>query len=422
MVMEKERLIAQKIKSVPLAPGVYIFKDQEQNILYIGKARCLRKRVASYFIRLLDRKTQALVEKIYDIDYILTPSEAQALIKEAALVKKYLPPYNTALRDDKSFPFICVSKEAFPRVFICRNPEKSLGVKIAGLRVFGPYTHAGLLRQALKAIRFIFPFCSCASRRKKSFLYYRLHLCPGPGLNKISREDYRENIKNMIMFLEGKDADLLKGLSRQMQEKAREKDFEAAAKIRDQIKALESIMPWKTYTLDLMGKARDLGKVLGMKKKIERIEAFDVSNVFGAQATAALVSFYKGEPDKNNYRRFRIKTVFGIDDYQMLREVIRRRYQRLIKEKLHLPDLIVIDGGRGQLNTAKNQLKALKVNIPVISIAKEKEEVYTLRRKTPLRLGPGSAALQTIQRIRDEAHRFAVAYHHVLRRKKIIGK
>lgn len=213
------------------------------------------------------------------------------------------------------------------------------------------------------------------------------------------------------MFLEGRSDDLISRLSEHMQEKALAYAFEEAAKIRNQIKALESIMP-----------SGALENILGIKRKIRRIEAFDVSNIFGAEAAASLVSFYDGGPDKNNYRRFRIKTVSGIDDYRMLREAIQRRYQRLVRENLPLPDLIVIDGGRGQLSEAKKELDSLKINIPLISIAKEKEEIYTLNRKNPIRLKPDSPALQVIQRVRDEAHRFAVSYHHVLRRKKIIGK
>lgn len=408
--MEKEKLI-KKIKSLPLSPGVYMFKDEGGNILYIGKARYLKKRVSSYFRRFLNSKTQALVAKIDDIDYIVTPSQGVALIKEAALIKEHLPPYNTAFRDDKSYPFICLAKEEFPRIFICRNPHKLKEGERGYLRIFGPYTNAGLLRQALGSLRAIFPFASCRGKPKKPCLYYRIHLCPGHCINQISPDGYQENIKNIIMFLEGRSDDLISRLSEHMQEKALAYAFEEAAKIRNQIKALESIMP-----------SGALENILGIKRKIRRIEAFDVSNIFGAEAAASLVSFYDGGPDKNNYRRFRIKTVSGIDDYRMLREAIQRRYQRLVRENLPLPDLIVIDGGRGQLSEAKKELDSLKINIPLISIAKEKEEIYTLNRKNPIRLKPDSPALQVIQRVRDEAHRFAVSYHHVLRRKKIIGK
>lgn len=423
MVMDKEKLIERKIKALPLAAGVYIFKDKQDNILYIGKARSLRKRISSYFNRFLNSKTQTLVSKIADIDYILTYSEAAALIKEAALIREYLPAYNIAFRDDKSFPFICITKEDFPQISICRNPHKLLKRQTPKVHIFGPYTNAGLLRQALKTIRAIFGFRSCRNISKKPCLYYRIHLCPGPCIGKITIDDYQENIKNIIMFLEGRDEDLIKKLFSCMQEVASVQDFEEAARIRNQIQALESILPSRDLSFSSIDKEWEgLEKILGIKRRIRRIEAFDVSNIYGCEATASLVSFYRGKPDKNNYRRFGIKTVKGIDDYQMLKEVIQRRYQRLLKENLALPDLIIIDGGRGQLSVAKSQLQALKINIPVISIAKEKEEIYTVNRKTPIRLKPDSPALHIIQRIRDEAHRFAVAYHHILRRKKIIGK
>lgn len=421
--MYRKELIKLKIKTLPSRPGVYIFKDRQGNILYIGKARYLKKRISSYFNRNLDNKTQALVSKIDDIDYIFTPTEAQAQLKEAALIREHLPAYNIVFRDDKSFPFLCVTKEDFSRVFICRNPGKLLGQDKQALRLFGPYADARLLRQALKTIRSIFPFCSCLKLPKKPCLYFRIDLCPGPCVNKISVADYQENIKNIIMFLEGKDEDLLSRLSSQMQVKAGQKNFEEAAKIRNQIQALESLLPLRNssfYSIDK--RLKGLEKTLGIEKKIRRIEAFDVSNIFGSEAVASLVSFYNGKPDKSNYRKFRIKTVSGIDDYQMLREAVQRRYQRLIKENLPLPDLIIIDGGKGQLGAAKDVLDALEINIPVIGIAKAKEEIHVLSKKTPIRLKPGSPALRIIQQIRDEAHRFAIAYHHVLRRKKTLGK
>jgi excinuclease ABC subunit C len=240
-------------------------------------------------------------------------------------------------------------------------------------------------------------------------------------MGKISAKEYRQNLKNIIMFLEGRDEDLLKGLLSLMQEKAREQDFEEAASIRNQLQALKSILP-EGRCVDIDKESQELENLLGTGQKIMRIEAFDVSNICGAQASASMVSFYKGAADKNNYRRFRIKTVTGIDDYMMLREVIRRRYQRLKEENLSFPDLIIIDGGKGHLNIARQVLRALRVDVPLVSIAKEKEEVYIVGRKTPLRLSSDSAALLLIQRIRDEAHRFAVKYHHLLRRKKIIGK
>lgn len=330
--MGKQKLI-DKIKSLPQSPGVYLFKDKRSSILYIGKARNLRKRVNSYFNRHLDSKTQALFSKIYDIDYITTPSEAQAQLKEAALIKERRPTYNIAFRDDKSFPFIYITKEDFPRIFICRNPHKLLKRKILRRRIFGPYTNSGLLRQALKTIRPIFPFRSCRELPKKACLYYRINLCPGPCIKKIKIRVYQENIKNITFVLEGRGKDLIKKLFFSMQEKAKDQEFEEAAKIRNQVQALESILPFREFYFSSMDKkSESLEEILGIRQEIKRIEAFDVSNIFGSEATASLVSFYMAKPDKNNYRRFRIKTVAGIDDYQMLKEVILRRYQRLLKK------------------------------------------------------------------------------------------
>lgn len=419
----QEKIIKKKIKSLPENSGVYLFKDKKGKILYIGKAGNLKKRVSSYFNRFLDTKTQTLISKTQDIDYIPTSSSSAAQIKEAALIKEYQPIYNITLRDDKSFPFIYITKEDFARIFIGRNPQKLMRKDIPQLHIFGPYTNAGLLRQALKTIRTIFPFRSCRVLPKKFCLYHRINLCPAPCIGKIRIKDYRENIKNIILFLEGKDEDLIKKLFFFMQKKAKAHEFEEAAKIRNQIQALKTILPSQDLLLSLIDKeSASLEKILGIPQKIRRIEAFDISNISGREATASLVSFYLAKPDKNNYRHFRIKTVTQIDDYQMLREVIQRRYQRLVKENLPLPDLIIIDGGRGHLKVAKAKLDTLGLKIPIISIAKEKDQIYTLDRKTPLSLNSDSQALHIIQHIRDEAHRFAVKYHHVLRRKKIIGR
>ena len=418
MAAPEEKSLKEKLSALPDAPGVYIFKDHHGNILYIGKAKSLKKRARSYFTRFLSAKTQALVSKIKDIEHIRSSSESQAQILEAALVKEKQPPYNIDLKDDKSFPLIKISREEFPLVSICR--AKMQKEKDAAL-YYGPYTNVKLLRQALKSLRRVFAFRSCRILPRQACLYWRLNLCPGPCLGKITPERYAETIKEIRMFLESRNEELLDRLYAKMKQAAADKDFEAAAVARDQINSLSSILE----AADKSGRINELEALqdlLKLKALPRRIEAFDISNISGVQATGSMVSFLKGGPDKNNYRRFRIKTVNCIDDYAMLREVVERRYSRLIEEKAALPDLILIDGGKAHLAAALGVIKDLRLDIPLAAIAKDRENIYLPGRNEPIRLKEGAAALNLIRRVRDEAHRFAIKYHHLLRKKKIIGK
>ena len=411
----------EKLAQLPDSPGVYIFKDKEGNILYIGKARSLKKRVKYYFTQPLPLKIQIMASKITDVEYIITKSEAGARIKEAKLIKENLPPYNSVWRDDKSFPLICITDEEFPIIWVARRTSKKF--RNSSFRCFGPYTNAGLLRQALKTIRGIFGFRSCWKMPKRVCLYYRLGLCPAPCIGKIAKEEYRENIKNIIMFLEGRREGLINKLTTQMRRLSSEQRFEEAARLRNQIQALSSMSEESVSSLsDSYRESEDLKKALGLNIRPKIIEAFDVSNIFGSEACASMVSFCEGKPDKNNYRHFRIKSVSGIDDFQMLKEAVYRRYRRVIEENLPVPDLIVVDGGKGQLNIAKRQLQELGLEVPVISLAKQKEEIFVPGRKESIRLKTGSLALFLIQRIRDESHRFALAYHRILRRKKTLER
>jgi len=410
--------LKSKVADLPQAPGVYIFKDSRGKIIYIGKAKSLKKRAQTYFSRRLDTKTQAMVSRIADMEYRITPSEIQAQLLEACLIKDNQPQYNIDLKDDKSFPWIRINDEEFPLISILRR--KKLQEDGRSL-YFGPYTNAKLLRQAFKAMRRIFGFRSCKKMPKQACLYSRLKLCPAPCIGKISSRDYREVIQRIKLFLESKHEELLQELAGEMREAAAMKNFEQAAKLRDQINALSAIGRVKPGFTSI-DELEDLKNLLKLDRLPERIEAFDISNISGREACGSMVSFYKGIPDKNNYRRFRINTVGAINDYAMLKEVIRRRYSRLINENLTLPDVVLIDGGKGQLGIAEEEMNALKIKVAVVSIAKAREEIYAPGRKRAIRLKPDSPALQIIQRVRDEAHRFAVAYHHILRRKKIIGK
>jgi len=410
--------LKEKVARLPESPGIYIFKDSAGKIIYIGKAKSLKKRVQTYFSRDLSAKTQIMVGKIADLEYRLTPSEAQAQILEASLVKENQPQYNISLKDDKSFPLIRISDEDFPIVSLYRR-KKAIAHDTA--RYFGPYTNVALLRQALKIIRRIFGFRSCKTLPNKVCLYGRIKLCPAPCEGKITPEKYREIIKNIILFLDSKQEALLEKLSLRMKETAGVHKFEEAAKIRDQINALTAIGQTRV-SLGSFRESEDLKNLLKLEKLPLRIEAFDISNIYGKEATGSMVSFYKGFADKNNYRRFRIKSVSGINDYKMLAEVVERRYSRLMEEKLPLPDLILIDGGRSHLLTAQRELKKLGLEIPLVSIAKEQENIYTNKKAKPINLKSDTPGLNLIRRIRDEAHRFALSYHHLLRRKKIIGR
>lgn len=408
----------EKIKDFPNSPGVYLMKDGSGKIIYIGKALSLKKRVSSYFQRSKNRGPKAglLLSNLRDISFIKTKSEAQALILEAGLIKKHLPKYNVELRDDKSYPFIRIAKETFPTIEIIRPRKKKNG------EYFGPYTSVNLLREALRAIRRVFPYRTCKiTKNKKACLDYHLGLCPGTCIGKANLKDYQKNIQNIRMVLEGKQPELLDNLYKEMKLASNEKRFEDAAKIRDQIEAIGSLY-FEGKRKGYLEEAQDLKKFLKLKKPPLRIEAFDISNISGQEAVGSLVSFFRGKPDKNNYRRFKIKTVRGADDYKMLSEIIFRRYSRLKKEGGKLPGLIVIDGGKGQLSAVKGALDLLGVKAPVISIAKENEEIFLPGKYEAIKLSFDSPALQLIQRVRDEAHRFALRYHRILRKKKTLGE
>ncbi len=402
----------------PDSPGVYIFRDASGRIIYIGKAASLKKRAQSYFSRGLSSKTRAMVSRISSVQYKATPSESQAEILEAELIKRHRPQYNTSLKDDKSFPYIQITKEDFPRIIVSRRRKKGNDDPDIYL---GPYTDALHLRQAVKAIRRIFGFRSCKKMPSRRCLYGRLGLCPAPCVGNISKDSYAQIIANVILLLEGKTENLIGELLRQMRQSSGQMRYEEAARLRDQVNALTAVTREGRGGL-LADGLEGLKRLAGMGRSPDRIEGFDISDIGGQEACGAMVSFYKGRPDKDNYRRFRIKAVKGIDDYGMLAEVVSRRYSRRIKEGLPLPDMILIDGGSGHLAVARKELKGLGLDIALVGIAKEQENIYVGSRRKPVRLSSESPVLNLIRRIRDEAHRFAQSYHHVLRRKKIIGR
>ncbi len=417
--MKDTNFLKEKINCLPDSSGVYIYKDANGEILYVGKAKNLKKRVQSYFTRFLDAKTQALVEKIADLEYRETVTEFQAQLLEASLIKEIQPKYNIDLKDDKSFPLIKISKEDFPLIAICRHKEFLQDKEKANF-YYGPYSSAIFLRQALKVIRKIFGYRSCKQFPKAACLYFRLKMCPAPCIGKIRKEEYSRIIEEIKMFLDLKYEKLIESLTKQMELAAKSHEYEQAAKIRDQINALSAL--GKTNSkFSSSDELEDLKKLLKLKSLPVRIEGFDISNISGKEATGSMVSFHRGRPDKNNYRRFKIKEVSGIDDYSMLREVVKRRYSRLQKEKINMPDLVLIDGGKQHLLAAQDELKKLNLDLSLMSIAKDQEHVYVKGEVSPISFSGDTPALNLIRRVRDEAHRFARKYHHLLHKKAVFS-
>lgn len=411
-------VLDNKVKRLPLNSGVYLFKDGDGKIIYVGKAVSLRKRVQSYFRKKLDRfKTELLVKHIVDLDFIETYSEAEALILEASLVKEHQPRFNIELKDGKMYPHIQITKEKYPRVEVVRlsNLDAQEEQK-KGAMYYGPYINPGLIRDALHLIRRIFPFRMNRGYADKSTLEYDIGLREAPDIEDVDPKLYAQNIKNVKLILEGKKDKLYRDLRQQMENFAQAKKFEQAAKVRDQIRAIGALYSG-TGDVNYFKEVEQLQRMVNLPLKPERIECFDISHAMGKQTVGSMVSFLNGKPDKSNYRRFRIKEVAGIDDFSSIAEVVKRRYRRLQKEGRAYPDLIVIDGGKGQLSAAVSELKTLGIDIPIISLAKQEEEIFLPRKRDSIKLRKDSLALQLLQRVRDEAHRFAIAYHRKLRGK-----
>lgn len=404
--------LKNKILAAPDSCGVYLMRDKQGQVLYVGKANSLKKRLHSYLGKDLSDKTFALMAKVTDIEFRLSFSQEMALLLEASLIGELKPRYNISLRDNKSFPYVRISREEFPFVSITRKKKNVCG------QFFGPYTNTKLLKSSLKIIRQSFPYRSCVRLPKQSCIYYKINLCPAPCIGRISCLEYNRLIDHIVMILKGKAGALISKLTKSMQTESKALNFEAAARMRDQVAVLSQILRFNPK-----GELEDLKNRLGLSRLPLRIEGFDISNLSGKQAVGSMVSFYNGKADKNNYRRFRIKSFAGIDDYKMLAEVVRRRYSRLIKEKKLLPDLVLIDGGKGHLLTCARQIKELGLDLALASIAKKKENIYVSRvgrNGCDYRNFPKDAsALNLIRRVRDEAHRFAIRYHHLLRQKEI---
>jgi len=404
--------VKEKIRGLPDSPGVYVMKSDGGKILYVGKAVSLKRRVANYFREnITDIKTNILTERVKDIDFIPCDTEAQALILEASLIKEKKPKYNVALRDDKSYPYVVVTNEDFPRVFYARPKKKD------NLLLFGPYPNVRLIKGALKLIRKIFPYRSCRFFPKTPCLYYHLSLCPAPCAGKISSREYKNILIGLYKILSGDKKVLIKTLEKKMLRASRNRHFEKAAYLRDKIVAVKSLYSGKSNIHEIIY----LRDVLGLESLPLDIEAIDISNISGREASGSVVVFTDGLADKGNYRRFRIKGVYHPDDCKMIEEVITRHFRS--KDKYaKLPQLVIIDGGRAQVNTASKALESLHIDIAVVGIAKRNEELWLKGANKPLIIPRDNPALHLIQRIRDEAHRFAHKYHLLLRKKSVLSK
>ena len=416
--------LRRQVAALPDQPGVYLFKDAEGRLLYVGKALSLRKRVASYVrpVGLAPRVAQ-MMKRAAALETRRTTSEADALLLEAQLIKERKPYYNVAFRDDKTYPMLKVTHEAFPRLVVTRRRKPD------GAVYFGPYTEAGLMHEAVRFLRRVFPMRTCHTFPKTPCLEYHLGQCLAPCADYITAATYRRIVDDLIAFLQGERDPLLQDLARRMRQAAHARRFEEAARLRDQIQALSSVIVAKEKSL-AAGPLEQLQAALKLPRLPRRIEAFDISNIFGDFAVGSMVVFTDGKPHKAHYRRFKIQTVQGIDDYRMMREVIRRRYSGSLAppplgsgraSALPLPDLILVDGGKGQLAAACEELAALKLDLPAIGLAKRFEHIFLPGETSPVVLLPTSPVLHLVQHIRDEAHRFAITYHRLLRHRAVVG-
>ncbi len=545
--------LRDKLKSIPKNPGVYFFKDKNSDVIYIGKAKNLKNRVRSYFNKAnQDTKSKIMVSHARDIEYLVVSDEVQAIITEANMIKEYKPRYNIVLKDDKTFPYIVITNEPYPRVEIIRKKN----LHRDGNTYFGPYTDVNYLREVVKVLHRIFPIRTCSyfidnqsikNKKISVCLDYHIKKCQGPCEGLVSEYDYQSMIESVVQFLKGKNRTIREKINSMMDKASQEFNYEEAARLRDQLVALDSfykkqkkiahdfnnrdiihvsykdtygigfvmrirnslligrekfnlkivddsfenllnafliqyynntfdipseiivnadidnkkvLEDWlaskkgkkvniikpikgnKREMLDLCIKNSDmllkekivkkikrkeyipktlseLKEVLGMSVIPRRIEAFDNSNIQGTSAVAGMVCFIDGKPRKKEYRKFNIKSVKGIDDFESMREVVFRRYSRQLKENKPMPDLILIDGGKGQLSSAKSSLDKLGLGyISVIGIAKKLEEVFLPNSSHPQNINKTSPALYLLRKIRDEVHRYAITFHRNKRSKK----
>ena len=441
--MDRETLI-ERLRAFPKTPGVYLMKDSRGRVIYVGKAVNLRSRVLQYFQPSADlepRKEQ-MVAEVQDVEFVPAESEVDALLQEARLIKDIRPRYNARLTDDKTFPYLEITiREPFPGVYFTRTPAPK------GTKLYGPFVSSGGLRAAIGELQRIFRFRTCGldireddpgRRYFRPCILYAIHRCTAPCAGHVDRETYRTSIQRLRRFLEGKRSQVVRDLTREMKYLAKNLQFEEAARARDQLCAIQALADRGRIsehlqpevfapTFDPAEGLAALGGLLDAPRPIRTIEGVDIANLGANEAVGAVVPFVDGRPFKAGYRRFRIRTVAGQDDLAMMREVVLRRFRRLAEELSVLPDVVLVDGGPGQLRAAADALAAAgfaEGGPHLVSLAKREEEVYVLGKAEaePLRLPRTSAALKVLQAVRDEAHRFAQHYHHLLRRKAVFGE
>jgi excinuclease ABC subunit C len=441
---ETLQILANKARTLPCVPGVYIFKDAADIALYVGKALSLRDRVGSYFVASADLgpKKQPMLNLIRDFAVIECESEWEALLMESRLIKDVRPRFNSLMTDGKTFPYMAVTmREDFPGVYITRTPADS---QFKGARIFGPFTSAGALRESVQMLQHVFKYRTCtlnikAGDSRNTFfrpcILHPIGQCTAPCGNRITQEDYRRDIDRFLRFIISKRSVMLRELRSEMEEASRTLDFERAAILRDQIWAIEKLddrarrtrsdqREWQPevtiFATDPSAAMRSLQRTLGVDQPIRAMEAIDIAHLGGGETVGSKVAFIDGRPFKDGYRRYRIRTATN-DDYMAIREVVSRRYREAGEGQELYPDVIVIDGGLGQLHAALEAFEQLDVKPPmVISIAKKEEVIYVQERAEPLRLGRENPGLKLVQAMRDEAHRFAQLYHHILRRKTLL--
>ncbi|MFX0143390.1 MAG: excinuclease ABC subunit UvrC [Candidatus Hodarchaeota archaeon] len=547
-------------KSLPNEPGVYLFLDKNRSVIYIGKALNLRKRVNQYFTKshyndpFYEEKINELVKHIESIEYFVTENEKEALLLENIQIKKHLPRYNVIMRDSKTYPWVAIFySEDFPRIRVLRNPEKYSQDNM----FLGPFTDKKEIIRILRDLRKIFPYCSCKkpiTRKKRPCLYYQLKLCPGPCFTDLTKEEYRDNIKRIEMFLKGETSELRRQIQNNMEKAAKNQEFEIAAFWRDKLSDIDHatdqqhvflnhdankdiigfysmnnyialviihiregrIINKNSFNFDLREKLihkdellssileqyyqefktqlpdviittklnirlealinylkdlkseimirlpkddfeqslirianknakvmvnqsiqmeqikldeesfrekilKEAKEILNLPKEPRIIEGFDISNIEGTDATGSMVYFLEAKPYNKNYRQYKIRSKSTPDDVAMMKEVLKRRYSYLLKRNLELPDLILVDGGKGQLNAGISVLRDLGLNIPIIGLAKKYEEIYIPNKKDPIILAKNSSLLKLFQRVRDESHRVALKLHKKQREKRITG-
>lgn len=423
MVMSDQSL-QEKLKTLPKEPGVYFHKDANGKIIYIGKAANLKNRVGSYFqqSRHRDFKTKILVGEIAMTDWVTVDSEVEALFLESEFIKRYKPKYNIDLRDDKHFLYIKIPmKDDWPVIGFVRRPLDD------NAEYFGPYTSSDAVRKALRHLRKVFPYVThpVDPMPKRACLQYHLGLCPGPEVGAVSSAEYKRSLRRLMMYFRGEKTKLMTQLEKEMNRASKQKNYELAAKRRDQLRNLQALGKQmifgdkETFDLSMDQALVGLADRLKMKGLPRRIEAYDISHLQGTDNVASMVVFQDGVPHKEEYRRFKMN-LKGNDDFAHMREVIRRRFSGKNWEKWPKPDLLLIDGGKGQLSAALGVMSELGIEIPTIGLAKREEEIIRQTHGTYeiIRLPHSSHVLKLLQRVRDEAHRFAVTYHGLLRSKR----